>query len=48
MLKAILQIGSEEIFVIKEIKITVPWTNLINDLNGEKIIGTSMKNNCKR
>ena len=31
---------SEEIFVIKEIKSTVPWTYVINDLNGEKIIGT--------
>ena len=31
---------SEEIFVIKEIKNTVPWTYVINDLNGEKIIGT--------
>ena len=31
---------SEEIFVIKGIKNTVPWTYVINDLNGEKIIGT--------
>ena len=31
---------SEEVFVIKEIKNTVPWTYFINDLNGEKIIGT--------
>ena len=31
---------SEEIFVIKEIKKTVPWTYVINDLNGEEIIGT--------
>ena len=30
----------EEIFVIKEIKNTVPWTYAINDLNGEEIIGT--------
>ena len=30
----------EEIFVIKEIKNTVPWTYVINDLNGEEIIGT--------
>ena len=29
---------SEEIFVIK--KNTVPWTYVINDLNGEEIIGT--------
>ena len=31
---------SEEVFVIKEIKNTVPWTYVINDLNGEEIIGT--------
>ena len=31
---------SEEIFVIKEIKSTVPWTYVINDLNGEEISGT--------
>ena len=31
---------SEEIFVIKEIKNTVPWTYVINDLNDEEIVGT--------
>ena len=31
---------SEEVFVIKEVKDTVPWTYAISDLNGEKIIGT--------
>ena len=31
---------SEEIFVIKEIKNTVPWTHVINDHHGEEIIGT--------
>ena len=31
---------SEEIFVIKKIKNTVPWTYVNNDLNGEQIIGT--------
>ena len=30
----------EEVFVIKEIKNTVPWTYVINDLNGEDNIGT--------
>ena len=29
---------SEEVFIIKKIKNTVPWTYVINDLNG--IIGT--------
>ena len=31
---------SEEIFVIKKVKNTVSWTYVINDLNGEEIIGT--------
>ena len=31
---------SEEVFVIKEIKNTVSWTYIINDLKGEEIIGT--------
>ena len=31
---------SEEIFVIKKIKNTVPWTYIINDLNDKEIIGT--------
>ena len=31
---------SEEIFVVSKIKNTVPWTYIINDLNGEEIIGT--------
>ena len=31
---------SEEVFVIKNVKNTVPWTYVINDLNDEEIIGT--------
>ena len=31
---------SEEVFVIIKIKNTVSWTCVINDLNGEEIIGT--------
>ena len=31
---------SEEIFVISKIKNTVPWTYVINDLNGKEIIST--------
>ena len=31
---------SEEVFVIKKVKNTVPWTYVINDLNVEEIIGT--------
>ena len=30
---------SEEVFVIQEVKNTVPWTYVINDPNGEKTIG---------
>ena len=35
---------SEEVFVIKKVKNTVPWTYVINDLNGEEIIGTYHEN----
>ena len=38
---------SEEIFIIKKIKNTVPWTYVLNDLYGEEMIGF-MKMNCKR
>ena len=38
---------SEEIFIIKKIKNTVPWTYVINDLNGEKIVGTFYENELK-
>ena len=31
---------SEEVFVIKKVKNTVPWTYVINDLNVEEITGT--------
>ena len=31
---------SEEVFVIKKIRNTVPWTYVINHLNGEEITGT--------
>ena len=31
---------SEEVFVIKKVKNTLPWTYVINDLNGEEIILT--------
>ena len=35
---------SEKIFVIKEIKNTVPWNYVINDLNDDKIIRTFYEN----
>ena len=31
---------SEEVFVIRKIKNTVPWTYAISDLNGEEIVGS--------
>ena len=31
---------SKEVFVIKNVKYTVPWTYVINDLHGEEILGT--------
>ena len=38
---------SEEIFVISKIKITVPWTYRISDINGEEIVGRFYEKNCK-
>ena len=38
----------EEVYVIKKVKNTVPWTYIINDLNGEKIIEHLMEKNYKR
>ena len=38
---------SEEIFIIKKIKNTVPCTYVINDLNGKEIIGTFYENELK-
>ena len=31
---------SEEVFMIKKVKNTVPWTFSVSDLNFEKIVGT--------
>ena len=38
----------EEVFVIKEIKNTVPWTYVINNFNGEEITGTFYENELKK
>ena len=38
---------SEEKFIIKKIKNTVPWTYVINDLNGEKLLLLFTKMNYK-
>ena len=34
--------------MIEIIKNTVSWTYVINDLNGEEIIGTFYEKNCKK
>ena len=39
---------SEEVFVIKKLKNTVPWTNAIIDPNGEEITVHFMKKNYKK
>ena len=46
--KGYTQNWSEEIFVIKEIKNTFPWTYVINDLDGEEIIGTFYKKELQK
>ena len=40
MLKKYTLNWSEEVFVIKKVKNPVQWTYVINDLNGEEVIGT--------
>ena len=39
---------SEEIFVIKKVKNLIPWTNVINDLNGNEIIGTCFEKELQK
>ena len=39
---------SEEVFIISKIKNTVPWTYVINDINGQKLLEHFMKKNYKR
>ena len=39
---------SEEIFVIKKVKNTVPWIYVINDLNGEKKFQIYFKNELQK
>ena len=39
---------SEETFIIKKIKNTVPWTYVINDLTSEEIIGTFYENELQK
>ena len=39
---------SEELFIIKKIKNTLPWTYVINDINSEEIIGTFYGNELQK
>ena len=39
---------SEEIFVVKKIKNTIPWTYKINDLNGEEIVESFYENELQK
>ena len=39
---------SEEVFVIKKVKNTVPWTEVIEDINDEEVVEHFMKKNCKK
>ena len=42
--KVTLEIGLKKILWLKKIKNTLPWTYVINDLNGAKIVGTFYEN----
>ena len=40
IIKGYIRNQSEEVFAIKNVKNTLPWTYVISDLNGEEIFGT--------
>ena len=39
---------SEEVFLIKNVKNTVPWTYVVNDVKGEEIVGTFYENELQK
>ena len=39
---------SEEVFVIKKVRNTLPWTYAISDLKVEEIAGSFTKKTCKK
>ena len=39
---------AEEVFVVSKMNYTVPWTFVINDLNGDLITGSFYKKECKK
>ena len=42
------QIGLKKFLKLKKVKNTVPWTYVINDLNGEEIVERFTRKNCKQ
>ena len=39
---------AKEVFVIKKINNTIPWTYVISDLMAKKLLKNCMKKNCKK
>ena len=39
---------SEEVFLISKIKNTVPWTDVVSDLKGEKLLKDFMESNSRK
>ena len=39
---------SEEDFMIKKVKNSIPWTNIISDLKREEIVGTFYENELQK
>ena len=39
---------SDEVFIIKKVKKTLPWTDVISDFNGEKIVGIIYKTELRK
>ena len=39
---------SQEVFVVVKIKETVPWADIISDINGEQIFGTFYEEELQR
>ena len=48
LLKDILQIGRKKFFFVSQIKNTVPWTYVINDLSREEITGIFYEKKLKK
>ena len=46
--KGYTQNWSEEVFAVSKIKDTVPWTYVISDLSGDKIVGSFYEKELKK